>query len=542
TGLALAVNPSFLNMTVFDNGAVAATMAALGLGCAALSTYIRRNTVRAAFWLGAAAGFGVWTRANFLWTLVAFGVAVAIVAGRSLARPWQHWVGLGAGGILGSLPFLVYQWVSGGGTFQAMGLTELQATGTWSQLLLFRLRLLAEVLIADTEHTVIWGPSRLPLWQMWIFPLFLVVAVGACLMWGTKIARATAVALLVLIGLLFASRITIAEHHLIAVVPLAVFVAVLGGMILRERLPGGSILIGAMALIYVGSAVFWQVSEIRGLRSTGGLGVWSDAANEAARVTKEKAGDREVKVVDWGLSESLFVLSDAGIRVTDIFWPEMPTVSINKLSWADEIRTGGLFMISGSENRQFAPHVHEFLNALNSGRPVIENRTTISTRRGTTYAQLIDIRPNSLGQGSGGTLPEQFEIQMSDVSREKLLSGFYGLEASGWRWSGPKFSAIVGPVDTTAGDPWLHLSIYVAEASIQRLKQFRLTAKVGSTPLAPETFQNFGEFTYSRRLDPAWFANGPANVEFELDKWLPASKDDSRELGIIVKSITISPQ
>ncbi len=47
--LALAVHPAYLDMTAFDNGAVGAMMAGLGLLCAALAFYLDRRTAAAAF-------------------------------------------------------------------------------------------------------------------------------------------------------------------------------------------------------------------------------------------------------------------------------------------------------------------------------------------------------------------------------------------------------------------------------------------------------------------------------------------------------------
>src|SRR5215813_12287951 len=71
TACAIAMNPAYVDLTVFDNGTVAIWMGALGVLCLAASRYLRQQTVRAAFWLGASMGLGVWARANFVWLLVA---------------------------------------------------------------------------------------------------------------------------------------------------------------------------------------------------------------------------------------------------------------------------------------------------------------------------------------------------------------------------------------------------------------------------------------------------------------------------------------
>ncbi|HEX5432388.1 MAG TPA: glycosyltransferase family 39 protein, partial [Bryobacteraceae bacterium] len=98
--LILAMNPAYINMTVFDNNAFPGFMAALGLVCASLAGYLRRRTAAAALLLGLAMGFGVWARANFIWLLAAGGAAALIVYGRRALAPAPHWVAIACGGIL----------------------------------------------------------------------------------------------------------------------------------------------------------------------------------------------------------------------------------------------------------------------------------------------------------------------------------------------------------------------------------------------------------------------------------------------------------
>src|ERR1700744_6459988 len=88
--MALAINPAYLNMMTFDNGANAALVAGLGFTCAGGAAYARRPSTRAAFWLGAAMGFGVWGRANFIYLLISGGIAAAIVFRRRILIPLSH--------------------------------------------------------------------------------------------------------------------------------------------------------------------------------------------------------------------------------------------------------------------------------------------------------------------------------------------------------------------------------------------------------------------------------------------------------------------
>jgi hypothetical protein len=205
--------------------------------------------------------------------------------------------------------------------------------------------------------------------------------------------------------------------------------------------------------------------------------------------------------------------------------------------WRDEIREGGLFLVSGPGNRSFPAPVSEFLKALSEANPVIEWQKTILERSGETYAQLLDIRPDSLGQGTRKS--EISKIEMQDPASEALLTGFYPAEAQGWRWTRRRFSATVQEPGSLGGAPWMLLDGYVSEVSNQKLGKLTLSAKVGPNPLGTATYSQPGTFVFSQRLKPEWFKDGKATVEFELDQALPPSGQESRELGVIVRSITV---
>ncbi|MEO8098884.1 MAG: hypothetical protein ABI811_14375 [Acidobacteriota bacterium] len=534
-GLILAVNPSFINMTVFDNGAVAATICALGLLALAACRYSARPTVAAMFWIGAAAGFAMWTRANLIWTLAAIALSLAVVLRRGIIVPLSHAAALIAGVLAGGLPLWIYQIVSRGGTFAAMGLAG-QATGNWAELLHIRLIMLSEVLLLDAEHTVMWGTSVVPAWLRWTSLALITAAAIACLAIGRRFARITALSFLLLIAFLFASRLQIAEHHLISVVPFAAAVSVLAAAALVQRFPQLRLALVLMTTLYAGFCVYWLAREVQGLRETGGLLVWSDAISELAGISEAKAAGRVVKAVDWGFSDNLYVLSDGRLMARDAFNLEHPSISLAGRPWPQEIQEGGLFLISGSENRQFSAPVDEFLKALRETQPVFAEQT-IATRQGTTYARLIDIQRDTLGQGKPASFSETFDVNLANPSSDSQLTGLYPADGQPWRWSGPRFSVNLNR--GSIGAPWLDVQLFVPEASIEKLSRITLTGRVGSHQLPHETFTRAGEFTYSRPIDAAWFTNGSATVEFELDKWLPASPADSRELGLVVRSIRL---
>ena len=69
------------------------------------------------------------------------------------------------------------------------------------------------------------------------------------------------------------------------------------------------------------------------------------------------------------------------------------------------------------------------------------------------------------------------------------------------------------------------------------MKQITLTATVNGQKLAPETYAKSGEYTYSRDVPGASLTQDVVNVEFELDKFLPASPADQRDLGVIMTMV-----
>src|SRR4051794_36873099 len=114
TAWILAINPAYLASTIYDPGGVTEWMAPAGLISLALARYLRRPAARSALWLGLAAGFGIWTRANLVWLLAAAAVAGIIVLGRRVLVPARHLAAICVGGILGGAVFLWYEIRSGG--------------------------------------------------------------------------------------------------------------------------------------------------------------------------------------------------------------------------------------------------------------------------------------------------------------------------------------------------------------------------------------------------------------------------------------------
>ena len=125
----------------------------------------------------------------------------------------------------------------------------------------------------------------------------------------------------------------------------------------------------------------------------------------------------------------------------------------------------------------------------------------------------------------------------------QLVSGFYGIEQNAWRWTGRRFSLVLRPPSgASQKGATLQLRLTVPPVVIEKLKTIALSATIGGSTLPPETYTQAGNYTYTREVAPALLAGESVRVDFQLDKSIPPSGADRRELGIIVASIGLEPK
>jgi hypothetical protein len=528
---AMAVHPSYLAMTVLDNSAFSPWMGAFGLLCLAVAAYLENPSSRSAFWVGAAMGFGVWARANYVWLLAALFAALVISGGRRMLLPYRHWASIIGGGLVGGLPFVAYQLLSRGGTLEAAD--SFSSSAGFAELLLHRLTMLSETFLADGEHRAAWGGPPLPSWQLWLFPALVAVGCLVCVALKQQcgfLPRAAALTALLLAGVFFFSGLPVAEHHMVTVVPIAAMVVALAGWELSHRSRFARLAVIAVAAVYAGSAIYWQFATVAGLRSTGGIGVWSDGIYPLTERLRADFPGREIKVLDWGLQNSVYVLSDGRVRTKEIFWDATADKAEWNTPWQEEIRHGGLFLRSASNTRETPSASASFLKALVKARPSVR-RTAFPERNGGPYAELIEIVPDSIGTGPAPGYG--VEILPADVMFGARSKGFYALEPGGWRWTGREFSLAFPP---TKDALVFTMHVSVPEACIRNAGMITMSLCVGEHTLAPETFSRPGDYTVARTLQTGWMSGENNGVAFHLDKVLPATKADGRELGIVFVS------
>jgi hypothetical protein len=204
----------------------------------------------------------------------------------------------------------------------------------------------------------------------------------------------------------------------------------------------------------------------------------------------------------------------------------------------EEIRQGGVFVMNASGNRQMPIATNAFLSNLKDAHPIVQ-RHTVRGRNDVPYAEVVEIEPGSIGKGPQPG--EASAISFGDAHVSDRLSGFYQIEEQGWRWSSRQFSITLGSPGPGA-DARLTVQIYIPAAVIEKLGAITLAARLGDHQLRPETYRQPGEFTFARDVDAAWMAPDSNRIVFTLDKSLPPTAADRRELGIIVKNAALEPR
>ena len=129
-------------------------------------------------------------------------------------------------------------------------------------------------------------------------------------------------------------------------------------------------------------------------------------------------------------------------------------------------------------------------------------------------------------------------VHMGDpTAGGQLVSGFHDIEGGSWRWTQKQFAVTLRPPAQAARQgAVLELHLTVPEPSIEALKSLTLTASVGGSTLAPETYRRAGAYTYRRDVDASLISGDAVRIDFELDKSIAPGASDLRELGIVVTS------
>lgn len=123
------------------------------------------------------------------------------------------------------------------------------------------------------------------------------------------------------------------------------------------------------------------------------------------------------------------------------------------------------------------------------------------------------------------------------AASDQLVKGFYPIEQGAWRWTGKQFAIALALPQTS--HPMLSVDVAVPQVLLDQVGgSTTLHARVGTSDLAPQTFNAAGNFTYERELPKIGDAR-VIEIDFSVDKTVPPKGADPRELGLVVLGASI---
>ena len=126
----------------------------------------------------------------------------------------------------------------------------------------------------------------------------------------------------------------------------------------------------------------------------------------------------------------------------------------------------------------------------------------------------------------------------------QLISGFYGIEGDSWRWTAGKFAVLLRPPRTAAKNgAMLQLKFAAAGADHRRTQDGFGQRHASTAPRCLPRPTRSPESSPTRATCRPMLLGGEAvKVEFALDKALPPSASDQRELGLVVSAVGFEPK
>lgn len=129
------------------------------------------------------------------------------------------------------------------------------------------------------------------------------------------------------------------------------------------------------------------------------------------------------------------------------------------------------------------------------------------------------------------------------ANSRQLISGFYDIEGTEthWRWAGPVFTVALRP----PGSPQLmrpaklSVQLYFPPNEIDQLGPITLRAIADDEELGATTFSEAGPHEFVATVPASSLCTNVLPITFSLDKFLPRSAADSRDLGAVITSVSL---
>lgn len=124
---------------------------------------------------------------------------------------------------------------------------------------------------------------------------------------------------------------------------------------------------------------------------------------------------------------------------------------------------------------------------------------------------------------------------------DQLVEGFHHLEGNAWRWTERRFAVrLEPPPPVPFHSPTLELVFTVPETTIAALGSVTVSASLEGVGLGSVTISEPREnIVFTSGVPSKLIGTKPLLAEFSLDKAVPPSEQDARELGIVAISIAL---
>lgn len=130
-------------------------------------------------------------------------------------------------------------------------------------------------------------------------------------------------------------------------------------------------------------------------------------------------------------------------------------------------------------------------------------------------------------------------VNMADpAANPQLISGLYDVENKAWRWTAKRF-VVTFPTPAEVNGATLTLHLFISENQIKSLGPMTLDADVNGSILQSETFSAPGVYTYSQPVPPTVLKSNIIPVVFYLNKAVPPTGPETRELGVVVNDVEL---
>lgn len=146
------------------------------------------------------------------------------------------------------------------------------------------------------------------------------------------------------------------------------------------------------------------------------------------------------------------------------------------------------------------------------------------------------------GSPSEGRGRVESTVRMGDPRMAPQLGkGFYGIEGGAWRWTNRQFSlTLLPPAGSAQTGAVLQFDLTVPGSVIQSIGNITLFASIGDRKFPAVTYSKPGSYKYKADVPASLLAGETVQVDFELDKTMPAAPPERRDLGVVAGAIGLT--